>query len=131
MTERLNDAARNRSADSMGDDFNNATLEIYSGSQPAAGGGPTGTLIVTMTLPADAMNAASGGIATKNGTWSGTAGASNTAGWFRVTSSAGARWYDGSVTGTGGGGEIELSSTSITSGQVVAITSFSITQPAE
>lgn len=130
MAERLNDAARNRSADSMGDDFNNATLEIYTGSQPAAGGAPTGTLLVTMTLPADAMSAAAAGIAAKSGTWSGTAGATGTAGWFRITSSAGARWYDGAITGTGGGGEIELSTTSITTGQVVAITSFDLTQPA-
>lgn len=131
MAERLNDAARNRQADSIGDDFNNATLKIYTGSQPAAGGAATGTLLVTITLPADAMAAASAGVASKSGTWSGVAGATGTAGWFRIESSAGSRWYDGAVTGTGGGGEIELTSTSITSGQTVTITSFSVTQPAQ
>lgn len=130
MAERLNDAARNRQADSVGDDFNNATLKMYTGTQPAAGGAATGTLLVTMTLPADAMAAASGGVAAKSGTWSGVAGASGDAGWFRIESSAGARWYDGAVTATGGGGEIELTSISVTSGQTVAITSFSVTQPA-
>lgn len=131
MTERLNDAARNRAADSVGDDFNSATLEIRTGTQPAAGGAATGTLLVSMTLPADAMGAASTGIATKLGTWSGTAGNTGSAGWFRVISSAGGRWYDGAVTATGGGGEIELSTVSITSTQVIALTSFTITQLAE
>lgn len=130
MAERLNDAARNRQADSIGDDFNNATLKIYTGSQPAAGGAATGTLLVTITLPADAMGAAASGVASKSGTWSGTASDTGTAGWFRIESSAGSRWYDGAVTATGGGGEIELTSTSIVSGQTVTITSFSVTQPA-
>lgn len=130
MAERLNDNARNRQADSIGDDFNSATLKIYTGSQPSAGGAATGTLLVTITLPADAMGAASGGVASKSGTWSGTAGNTGTAGWFRIESSAGTRWYDGAVTATSGGGEIELTSTSITNGQTVTITSFTVTQPA-
>jgi len=130
MAERLNDAARNRQADSIGDDFNNATLKIYTGTQPAAGGAATGTLLVTITLPADAMGASSAGVAAKAGTWSGVAGNTGTAGWFRIESSAGSRWYDGAVTATGGGGEIELTSTSITSGQTVTVTSFTVTQPA-
>lgn len=130
MAERLNDAARNRQVDSIGDDFNNATLKIYTGTQPAAGAGATGTLLVTITLPADAMAASSAGVASKSGTWSGVAGNTGTAGWFRIESSAGSRWYDGAITATGGGGEIELTSTSITSGQTVSITSFTVTQPA-
>jgi hypothetical protein len=133
MAERLNDASRNRQVDSIGDDFNNATLKIYSGTQPAAGAAATGTLLVTITLPADAMAAASAGVASKSGTWSGTAGAGapTDAGWFRVESSAGTRWYDGAITTTGGGGEIEMTSVAITSGQLVTISSFSITQPAQ
>lgn len=130
MAERLNDAARNRQADSIGDDFNNATLKIYTGTQPAAGAAATGTLLVTITLPADAMGASSAGVAAKAGTWSGVAGNTGTAGWFRIESSAGSRWYDGEVTATSGGGEIELTSTSITSGQTVTVTSFTVTQPA-
>lgn len=131
MTERLNDAARDRQVNSIGDDFNNATLKMYTGAQPAAGGAASGTLLVTMTLPADAMAAASGGTAAKIGTWAGTAVATGTAAWFRVESAAGVRWYDGAVTATGAGGEIELTSTSITTGQTVSIATFSITQPAE
>lgn len=130
MAERLNDAARNRQVDSIGDDFNNATVKIYTGTQPAAGAAATGTLLVTITLPADAMAASASGVAAKSGTWSGVAGNTGTAGWFRIESSAGARWYDGAVTATAGGGEIELASISITSGQTVTISSFTVTQPA-
>lgn len=131
MAERLNDAARNRQADSIGDDFNNATMKIYTGSQPAAGAAATGTLLDTITLPADAMAAASAGVAAKLGTWSGIPGVGGTAGWFRIESSAGTRWYDGEVTATGGGGELELASTTVTVGVPVTITSFTITQPAQ
>jgi hypothetical protein len=131
MAERLNDAARNRQVDSVGDDFNNATLKMYTGAQPAAGAAASGTLLVTITLPADAMAAAAAGVAVKSGTWSGTAVATGTAGWFRVESSSGSRWYDGAITATGAGGDIELTSTSITSGQTVSVATFSITQPAE
>lgn len=130
MAERLNDAARNRQADSVGDDFNNGTLKIYTGTQPAAGAAATGTLLVTITLPADAMAAAASGVASKSGTWSASAVATGDAGWFRIESLAGSRWYDGAITVTAGGGEIELTSISVTSGQTVAITSFSVTQPA-
>lgn len=131
MAERLNDAARNRQADSIGDDFNNATLKIYTGTQPAAGAAATGTLLVTITLPADAMAAASAGVAAKSGTWSGVAVATGSAGWFRIESSAGSRWYDGAITATGGGGEIELTTTSIVSSETVTINSFLVTQPAQ
>lgn len=131
MAERLNDAARNRIADSVGDDFNNATLKIYTGTQPAAGGAATGTLLVTITLPADAMGAAASGVASKSGTWTGTPGNTGTAEWFRIESSAGSRWYDGAVTATGGGGDLELASTTINSGVPVTISSFTITQPAQ
>lgn len=131
MAERLNDAARNRQADHVGDDFNSGTLKIYTGSQPAAGGSATGTLLSTINLPADAMAAASAGVAAKQGTWSdSSAAATGTAGWFRIESSAGTRWYDGAVGGSGSGAELELASTSITATQVVTVTAFTVTQPA-
>lgn len=131
MAERLNDAARNRQADSIGDDFNNATLKMYTGTQPAAGAAATGTLLVTMTLSADAMAGSAAGVASKSGTWSGTPTDTGTAGWFRVESATGGRWYDGAITATGGGGEIELISTSVNSGIPVTVSSFTITQPAQ
>ena len=59
-----------------------------------------------------------------------TAVAAGTAGWFRAYDSTGAAVFDGAVTATGGGGELQLGSTSLSSGIQVDITSFTYTQPA-
>lgn len=131
MAERINTAVRNRQADSVGDDFNSGTCKIYTGSQPASGNdAPSGTLLVTINLPADAMAAAVTGVAAKSGTWSGVAVADGTAGWFRIANSGATRNYDGEVTATAGGGEIELDDISIVTGQTVIINTFTVTQPA-
>lgn len=131
MAERINAAARNRQADSVGDDLNSGTLKIYTGAQPAsADDAASGTLLVTINLPADAMAAAASGVAAKSGTWSGVAAATGDAGWFRIANSAATRNYDGAITVTGGGGDIELDDISIVSGQTVLINTFTITQPA-
>lgn len=131
MAERISTTARNRQADSVGDDFNSGTLKIRTGSQPgSADDAPAGTLIVTINLPADAVAAAASGTAAKSGTWSGVAVADGDAGWFRIENSGATRNYDGSVTATGGGGEIELDDISIVTGQTVLINTFTVTQPA-
>lgn len=131
MAERISTAAQNRQADSVGDDFNSGTLKIYTGSQPAsADDAASGTLLVTINLPADAMAAAASGVAAKTGTWSGVAVADGDAGWFRIANSADTRNYDGAITATGGGGDIELDDVSILTGQTVLIGTFTITQPA-
>ena len=130
MAEKLNTAMRNRQADSMASDFNGGKLRVYTGSQPASGDdAPTGTLLGEITLPSPAFSAAASGAAAKTGTWSGTAIATGTAGWFRMLNSALTRSKDGAVTATGGGGEIELVSTSITNGQPIEVNTYSINQP--
>lgn len=131
MAEKISTTARNRQADSIGDDLNSGTLKIYTGSQPAnADDAPTGTLLVTINLPADSFAAAANGIAAKSGTWSGVAVADGNAGWFRKANAAATRNYDGAITVTGGGGEIELDDIGIVTGQTVLINTYSITQPA-
>ncbi|BCJ64145.1 hypothetical protein Prubr_11660 [Polymorphospora rubra] len=64
-----------------------------------------------------------------------TASADGTAGWFRVLDSteaagSGLGVFDGAVTATGGGGQLTLSTVSITTGLTVEITSGSLTMPA-
>lgn len=131
MAEQLNIAVRNRQADSLGDALNSGTLKIYTGTPPAnADAAATGTLLVTITLPADAFAAASGGEAAKAGTWSGTAGVTGTAGWFRLANSGATLIMDGTVTATGGGGDLELSTVSIVSTNTVTVSTFKIIQPA-
>lgn len=132
MAEKIGVAVQNRQADSLGSTFyGGGNLKIYSGSQPAtADTAPSGNLIVTITLPATPFAAASSGVIAKSGTWSGVAGATDTAGWFRIQTSGNTHPLDGSVTATAGGGELELDDVTITSGQTVTVSSFTITQPA-
>ena len=107
-----------------------AKLQIYSGSVPAnCAAADSGTLLAEMTLPSDWMAAASAGAVAKSGTWEDTsANATGTAGHFRIKDNAGTTCHmQGTITATGGGGDLTLDNTSIASGQTVTITSFTIT----
>lgn len=130
MTVALNDALRNRQVDSIGSDLDSGFIDIYTGSQPSPNTSPTGTLLVSCALNSDAYAAASGGVAAKNGTIVGTAVAAGTAGYAQQRNAANTRWMYGSVTATGGGGDVELETTTIGIGDVVTITTSTITQPA-
>lgn len=105
-------------------------LRIYSGSAPANCAAPaSGTLLAEMTLPSDWMAAASSGSKALAGTWQdASANAAGTAGHFRLYDSGGSTCHaQGTVTATGGGGDLTLDNTSIASGQSVTITSFTLT----
>jgi hypothetical protein len=84
---------------------------------------------VTLTFPTPSFGAAAARVATVGTIAAATAGATGTAGHFRAKSSGGTAYVDGSVTATGGGGDLELDSTSITSGQDVEITGGTWTGP--
>ncbi len=101
-----------------------ATLTIRSGAAPGAGASAAGTVLATMTLPADAMAAASGGAMAKLGTWSDTsADATGTAQHFRIVCVDGSV-LEGTVTLSGNGGDITLSLLDIVAGGSVSITTF-------
>jgi hypothetical protein len=51
-----------------------------------------------------------------------------TAAWARIRTSGGTAVMDIDVTNTGGGGELELVTTSITTGQPVQITALTLTE---
>lgn len=104
------------------------TLEIRSGAAPAnCAAADTGTLLASMALPADWMAAAAAGAKAKSGTWEDLAAdAAGVAGHFRIK--AGATCHiQGSVTASGGGGDLQLVNTNIAVGQSVTITAFTIT----
>jgi hypothetical protein len=108
-------------------------LRIYSGTQPAdADSAITGTLLAELTCNATAFAAAaSGGVLTLNAISSDTsANADGTATHFRIVDSAGTTTVlDGDVSTTGAGtGDLQLDSTSITTGQTVNVTSFTVTE---
>jgi hypothetical protein len=105
-------------------------LRIRSGAPPAnCAAARTGTVLATINLPSDWMAAASGGSKALSGTWQDTsADAAGTAGHFEVMDSSGTTCHmQGTVTATGGGGDMTLDNTSIASGQQINITSFTIT----
>lgn len=105
------------------------TLEIRSGAVPAsAAAADSGTLLASMALPADWMAAAASGSKGLSGTWQDAAAdATGTAGHYRIKQGA-TTHLQGTVTATGGGGDMTLDNTSIASGQSVSITSYTLTQ---
>ena len=108
-----------------------ARLQIYSGAAPAnCAAAETGTLLVDFTLAADRASAASGGAkAFSNLPVSTNAAAAGVAAHFRIADASGATChYQGSVTVTGGGGDMTLDNTNIAASQSVSITSFTITE---
>ena len=135
MATRIADASQQAAADAVVDrcDAGGAgNIKIYSGSQPAdADTTPAGTLLVTIALAATAFGSAnSSGVAALASTpRSGTGAAAGTAGCFVFESGGGAKVFGGSVTATGGGGDLTLDNTSIAVSQTVNITSFTYTQP--
>lgn len=131
MATRISTAARNAAASAIGALLNGGTIEIRTGSQPATPGtAATGTVLGTLTLSATAFGAASTGVITANTiTGDSSADATGTAGWFRGYDSSTAAVIDGSVTATGGGGDMTLDSTSIVAGGTISMTSWTITMP--
>lgn len=131
MANGYNLALRKAKADAITTAVGNAgTLTIYSGTQPATGGTAT-TVLATFTLGSPFAPASTG---TLGGTVSisptlpsaATASASGTASWYRVSTSGAAQVIDGTVTATGGGGDLQLTTTTITSGLSIQITSWTI-----
>lgn len=107
-------------------------LRIYTGTKPATpSDAATGTLLAECTLSDPAFPTRSAGVATLDVTpdvQDLSANATGTAGYFRFLDSAGNGRIDGTVTATGGGGDMTLNTVSVVAGAVVTITSCTITQ---
>lgn len=106
-----------------------ATIKIWSGSPPATcATADTGTLLVTLTGNASQLGTATSGVLTFSSITSGTAGNTGTAGYFRVYPSA-ATSTNAVLQGLVGtsGSDMNITSTSIVSGQTVSISSWTIT----
>jgi hypothetical protein len=110
-----------------------AKIRILTGSMPAnCAAAESGTLLVSYSLASDwASAAASGAKSLSSLPLSASAGATGTAGYYRITDSAGTTCHEqGTITVTGGGGDMTIDNTSIASGQTVQITAFTKTAPA-
>lgn len=107
-----------------------AVLKIRTGAAPAAiTDADSGTVLASCTLPSDWLAAAASGSKAKSGTWEDTsADATGTAAHFRVYASDGTTQHiQGTVTITGGGGDMTVDSTSFTAGQSFSVTTFTLT----
>jgi hypothetical protein len=106
-------------------------LYLRSGAQPSTcAGADTGTLIATIAMGADAFaNAASWAKAIAATISDLSADNAGTLGHWRIKTSGGTVKLQGSVTASGGGGDMTVDNTNVTAGQQIDVTSFAINFP--
>lgn len=107
-----------------------AKVQIRTGAQPAnCAAADSGTLLAEFALGSD-WSTQTGGVLTFSSTpISATASGTGTAAHYRIKDSAGTTCHmQGTVTATGGGGDLTVDNTSIASAQTVQITGWTITE---
>lgn len=92
-------------------------------------GGSSDSAVATLTFSATAFGAATAGVATAAAITDDTNCNAGTVTKFTVFSGAADSCFTGSVTATGGGGDIILSSTSIGQGDTISISSLTYEAP--
>lgn len=132
MSVQFSVAVRNAQDDAIETQIGvSAVLKIRTGAAPAnCAAADSGTVLATLSLPSDWMAAAASGAKAKLGTWEDTsADAAGTAGHFRIYASDGTTCgMQGTVTATGGGGDMTLDNAVLAAGQDVVVSTFSITR---
>lgn len=121
--------ARNAMLDSLDDQVNAGTTDA-SGDFVVLDA-PGTTVLVSFTLDNPAFNAASGGTMALAGVPKSTpAAATGTAAKFEIRDRNNAVVQSGTITATGGGGDVTADNTSIASGQTINLSSYTLTAPA-
>lgn len=129
MAYQFSTTARNAQIDAIETAIGaSPTLELRSGAVPATcATADSGTVLATITLPADWLTAAAAGAKGIAGTWQDLAAdATGTFGHFRIKQGATVHWQ-GTASGPGGGGDLVMDSATVTAGQQVSITTFALT----
>lgn len=130
MTLQYSTTVRNAQLDAVESTIGTAPiLKIRTGAPPSdCSQADSGSVLATLTLPSDWMAAASGGSKAKSGTWEDTsADGTGTAAHWRLYDSGGSTCHaQGTITATGGGGDMTLDSTSFTAGQSFTVTAFTL-----
>ena len=134
MTVQNSTAVRNARLDAEETAIGTApVIKFFEGAQPAnCAAADAGSAVATGTLPSDWMAAASGGSKAKAGTWqlAGAAYASTgkNVGHYRIYASDGTTCHEqGSVTVTGGGGDMTVDNVSVAHNQVVTVSGYTKT----
>lgn len=133
MAFQISDACANALLDALETTVGaSPVMRIRSGVPPAnVAAADTGAVLATATLPADWMTNAAARVKALSGLWQDAAAdAAGTAGHFRLYASNGttAHWQ-GTVTATGGGGDMTVDNVNFAAGQQFTVTSFSLTAP--
>lgn len=108
-------------------------LYLLSGAVEAnCAAADTGTICAILDLPSDWLGDSSAGVKSKAGTWSGVghanAGAGTDVGHFRIKDSTGTTVHlQGTVTVTGGGGDMTMDNVSVAQDQAVTVNTFGLT----
>lgn len=128
MTLQLAVATRNALTAQMVTDFAGGSLKLFSGTVPSncAAADPSGLLATCATLPSPALTSTSG-VTAKSGTWTITGSAAGSAASFRVYSSGAVCVAQGTVTATGGGGDMTMDNVVIANAQVITESTFAVT----
>ena len=128
MSNQLSVAVRNARLDVVESTVGtSAILKLFTGGPPAnCAAADSGAVVATMTLDSDWMAAASGGSKVKAGTWEDpTADNPGTVEHYRLYASDGVTCHmQGTVTISGGGGDMTLDNNVVTAGQKITITTF-------
>lgn len=131
MAIQLSVSARNARLDAIETAVGTlAILRLRTGAQPATcATADSGTIVSEMSLPSDWMSAAAAGAKAKLGTWEDLlANAAGTVAHFRIYDSAGTTCHlQGTVTISGGGGDMTLDNNVLAINQPCSITTFTLT----
>ncbi len=137
MSVSISLLARNDAGDAIVDLIDGGTtqpngyMQFRTGAKPASPQvAATGVLLATVGFSNPAFTTFSNGQATANPIASDTSiAATGVAGWFRISDREGVPVFDGDVTITGGGGDVEFDNVQFIQGGTVAIDSFTVTMP--
>lgn len=129
MAFQFSTSARNAALDVIETNIGaSPTLELRTGAKPAdCASADSGTVLATMALPSDWMAAANAGAKALLGTWQDlSADAAGTVGHFRIKQGATCH-IQGSVTATGGGGDMTIDNAVLAVAQQVTVTAVNLT----
>jgi hypothetical protein len=130
MSLQYSQAVLNAKLDSIETTISTAPLiKFYTGAPPATcATAASGTLLGSTALPSDYLSNAAAGVKSKTGTWTGTFSAAGTVGHFRITDSAGTTAHvQGTVTATGGGGDMTMDNNVAANLQAWTVNTFALT----
>jgi hypothetical protein len=107
-------------------------IKFYSGARPATGAAITAQVLLATLNLSDPCGAEANGVLTlgavADGIGTAGSGAGTAATWARLEDSTGAFVTDVSVTATGGGGDVQMGSVIVATGQIVSVTSAAFTE---